>query len=104
MNLGADYYVIKPFNLDSFARRVRECVFNIETEEEDFTFIRSLSPEEKLQAQQKLDYEITEVIHALGVPAHIKGYVFLREAISLAVHNYDILCCITKEIISSNSI
>ena len=43
-----------------------------------------------------LDGEITDILHEVGVPAHIKGYLYLREAITMVYHNIDILGSITK--------
>ena len=43
-----------------------------------------------------LDGEITDILHEVGVPAHIKGYLYLREAITMVYHNLDILGSITK--------
>lgn len=43
-----------------------------------------------------LEQQITSIIHDIGVPAHIKGYQYLREAIGLAVHNMDVINAVTK--------
>ena len=43
-----------------------------------------------------LDTEITTLLHEVGVPAHIKGYLYLREAITMVYHNLDLLGSITK--------
>ena len=43
-----------------------------------------------------LDEEITDMLHEVGVPAHIKGYLYLREAITMVYNNIDILGSITK--------
>ena len=43
-----------------------------------------------------LDTEITNLLHEIGVPAHIKGYLYIREAITMVYHNLDLLCSITK--------
>ena len=43
-----------------------------------------------------LDSEITEILHEIGVPAHIKGYLYIREAITMVYHNLDLLGAITK--------
>ena len=43
-----------------------------------------------------LEKDVTDMIHEIGVPAHIKGYQYLREAIMLSVNNHEMLNCITK--------
>ena len=45
---------------------------------------------------QSLEEDVTEMIHEVGVPAHIKGYQYLREAIIMSVNNMDMLNSITK--------
>ena len=48
-----------------------------------------------------LETEITSIIHEIGVPAHIKGYMYLREAISMVVNNVELLSAVTKELYPS---
>ncbi len=47
-----------------------------------------------------LESEITAIIHEIGVPAHIKGYMYLREAISMVVNDIELIICSNKRIIS----
>ena len=42
--------------------------------------------------------EVTNIIHQIGVPAHIKGYLYLREAILMVIHDVDLLGAVTKEL------
>jgi len=42
--------------------------------------------------------QITNIMHEFGVPAHIKGYIFLREAINMVVNDIDLLSAVTKEL------
>ena len=56
-----------------------------------------LSPESK-KNQENLEALVTNVIHEVGVPAHIKGYQYLREAIMMVVNNIDIINQITKQL------
>ena len=48
--------------------------------------------------ENDLEIEITNLIHEIGVPAHIKGYQYIRDAISIVVNDRDILCAVTKEL------
>ena len=48
--------------------------------------------------ENDLEIEITNLIHEIGVPAHIKGYQYLRDAITIVVNDMDILCAVTKEL------
>ncbi len=89
VGMGADYYILKPFNLDTLAQRVRQLT-NSGTE----VTIVPAKP-------RSLDVEVTSIIHEIGVPAHIKGYLYLREAIMLVVNEVELLGAVTKELYPS---
>ena len=55
-----------------------------------------ISPDKK-KDQENLEALVTNVIHEVGVPAHIKGYQYLREAIMMVVNNIDTINQITKQ-------
>lgn len=98
LELGAEYYVVKPFNFEVFIKRLRE-ISNIETntdiKNDNIYFVRENNFQ---QNNQSLESKITEIIHEIGIPAHIKGYLYLREAIGLVVENMEFLGAITKEL------
>lgn len=56
----------------------------------------AVSYQDSIDYDPNLDGEITDMLHEIGVPAHIKGYMYLREAIMMVYHNIDILGSITK--------
>ncbi|WP_300384432.1 sporulation transcription factor Spo0A [Clostridium sp.] len=99
ITLGADYYVVKPFDMDIFTKRIRE-MFSGNTQEP----IRrqSFSTQNESRPYQKehldLETEITSIIHEIGVPAHIKGYMYLREAITMVINDMELLSAVTKEL------
>jgi two-component system response regulator (stage 0 sporulation protein A) len=102
INLGADYYVVKPFELDVFANRIRQMFsygFNMPEVR------RPLSMGDEQQTinfmNNNLESEITNIIHEIGVPAHIKGYLYLREAIFMVVNDVELLSAVTKELYPS---
>ncbi|MCI9402631.1 MAG: sporulation transcription factor Spo0A [Oscillospiraceae bacterium] len=81
---GADYFMMKPCKTTSVVERVRQMV----------SFSR---PEEEAERQSRsLETTITSIIHEIGVPAHIKGYQYLREAIMIAVEDMDVINAVTK--------
>lgn len=88
LELGADYYVLKPFSLDVLGSRIRQ-LFNGRVPE-----IRSVP----LPRERNLDSDVTAIIHEIGIPAHIKGYRYLREAILMVVNRVELLGGITKEL------
>ena len=83
LSLGASYYMLKPFDPEQLAQRVLQ----ISKWSNDFQ-----------KDDNNLELEITEIIHEIGVPAHIKGYHYLREAITLAVNDSDIINSVTKQL------
>lgn len=85
VDLGADYYILKPFDFGVLAKRIRQ--------------IASAEPRRSTPSEPRnLDVEVTGVLHEIGVPAHIKGYLYLREAICLVVQRVELLGGITKEL------
>ena len=106
ITLGADYYVVKPFDMDIFTRRIREMFSISEVQEKRVTQVSSIQMmDRESQTSQKgtvdLETEITAIIHEIGVPAHIKGYMYLREAITMVVNDMELLSAVTKELYPS---
>ena len=84
-NKGANYYVMKPFNNNMLLERIKS--------------VRNLSrnPERKNDDKtENLENRVTNMLHEIGIPAHIKGYHYLRDAIIMAVNDMDVLNAITK--------
>lgn len=101
INLGADYYVVKPFELDVFANRIRQ-MFNSVLNSHEIRRPVSLTEEQTTTfINNNLEAEITNIIHEIGVPAHIKGYLYLREAIFMVVNDIELLSAVTKELYPS---
>lgn len=109
IKLGVDYYVLKPFDMDVFIRRIKE-MFSITIEQKYFvqkenSVITSqnhdLDGSFRQTESMDLEREITSIIHEIGVPAHIKGYFYLREAISMVVNDIELLSAVTKELYPS---
>ena len=107
LDLGAEYYIIKPFDITLLLQRIKQIKLYQPTQirnnntsninrEIKASYIE-LSPESK-KNQENLEALVTNVIHEVGVPAHIKGYQYLREAIMMVVNNIDIINQITKQL------
>lgn len=104
ISLGAQYYMIKPFDIGVLIQRIKELKSNYVTPIKNFTFTKEqknqyidIAPEHK-KSNQGLEALVTNIIHEVGIPAHIKGYQYLREAIMMVVNNIDILNQITKQL------
>jgi len=104
ITLGADYYVVKPFDMDVFTKRIRQMFNNtIYSDETKKTVSMIDTAEIRINRNEPTDLqaEITSIIHEIGVPAHIKGYMYLREAISMVVNDIELLSAVTKELYPS---
>ena len=104
ITLGADYYVIKPFDMDVFTKRIRQLFNNTISSDEVKRTISVDEPREVRVSHKEpmdLETEITNIIHEIGVPAHIKGYMYLREAITMVVNDMELLSAVTKELYPS---
>lgn len=91
-NKGANYYIMKPFNNEMLLNRiksVRKMFRNNDKKNED---IKS----ENAVRGENLENRVTNMLHEIGIPAHIKGYHYLRDAIIMAVEDMDVLNAITK--------
>lgn len=104
ISLGADYYIMKPFDMEVFIKRLRQ-LLNSDIGSEDVKKpLTSLDNAEiKINRSQPDDMitQITNIIHEIGIPAHIKGYMYLREAINMVVNDIDLLSSVTKELYPS---
>ena len=104
IELGAQYYIVKPFDINVLIKRIKELKYyqpsqgksNIISREIRSQYI-DISPD-KQKKQENLEALVTNVIHEVGVPAHIKGYQYLREAIVMAVSDIDMINQITKQL------
>ena len=104
MALGADHYVVKPFDLDVFVKGIRQ-MFNNTIDSDDVKkhlFIMN-NTESKINKSQSIDMitKITNIIHEIGIPTHIKGCMYLREAISMVLNDTELLSAATKELYPS---
>ena len=86
-NAGASMCMIKPINAESLAH-------HIETLLPTNMALASSLPEE--YGMSDIESQVTKIIHQIGVPAHIKGYQYLRTAIILTVNDSDIINSVTK--------
>ena len=89
MSLGVSYYMIKPFNFEVLKSRIMDVLSSATSK--NFCVVKNKNLEEK----------ITNIFITVGIPAHIKGYQFLREAIKMAIDNPDIINSITKKLYPS---
>lgn len=92
VELGASYFILKPFDMDHLANHIRQVSGNASRKSR--SAMASTAPKEMKPVN--LEASITSVIHEIGVPAHIKGYLYLREAITMVYNDIELLGSITK--------
>jgi len=100
LNLGAEYYIIKPFDMETLMTRIRQLKGKHEIIRSSSTILHS-NKNSYIPSARSLETEVTNIIHEIGIPAHIKGYQYLRDAIIMAINDMDILNSITKQLYPS---
>lgn len=95
VDLGASYYILKPFDMDTLIIKIKE----VSGKAQPLIQSKGSSMMNLTRNENKpfnLDASITNIIHEIGVPAHIKGYMYLREAITMVYNDIELLGSITK--------
>ncbi|WP_257348010.1 sporulation transcription factor Spo0A [Pseudalkalibacillus decolorationis] len=93
VELGASYFILKPFDMENLTNQIRQISGSKKSFIQKSSSSRSFTKEYK---PRNLDASITSIIHEIGVPAHIKGYMYLREAITMVYNDIELLGSITK--------
>ncbi|MCL1903579.1 MAG: sporulation transcription factor Spo0A [Oscillospiraceae bacterium] len=95
MEAGAEYYMVKPFEVGVLALKIQkllEGTSNNASTLEDKKVSYSIHE----AVPDNIEYVVTDIIHQIGIPAHIKGYHYLRTAILLSVEDSEMINCVTK--------
>ena len=94
-NLGAYYYMLKPFDKQVLLSRIKHIRRGNERKMRE-PVRQAVREEPTPYGKRNLETDVTNIIHEIGVPAHIKGYQYLRDAIILSVNDMEMLNSITK--------
>ena len=86
-SMGVNYFMLKPFELPELERKILECMDEVKS-----------GPKNIELYHNNLQIAVTNVLHELGVPSHIKGYSYIRESILEIFFNPDMIGGITKEL------
>ena len=91
MTGGADYYALKPYNVESIC----EEIVNLASKQFSGNKLPSMfNP-------NSIEIKVTEILHEIGVPAHIKGYNYLRDSIIMSTEKPEIINAVTKQLYPS---
>jgi len=95
MLLGVDYFILKPFDLEILGKRIRSL-----TQESGMQTMVSPSTATVTSSGSgiNLGVEVTSMMHQIGIPAHVKGYQYIRDAILMVVEDVSLLGAVTKEL------
>ena len=91
LNRGADFYLVKPFSVDVAIERIRELMHRNDVKE-----IKEYANQHKKAVT--IDEKISEIFISIGIPPHIKGYAYLRDAIKMTVERPYVINAVTKEL------
>lgn len=92
--LGASYYLMKPYDVTVLSKRVRQVL--VTKEESTNAREPEIKGQGKALVEHSIESDVTAMIRELGIPAHIKGYQYIREGIMMAVYDVNMLNYITK--------
>jgi two-component system response regulator (stage 0 sporulation protein A) len=109
VNLGADYYILKPFELETLGKRIRQIHDDFSESVNGVQPTKAGANVSNMSNSQvsngilppttvNYEVEVTRMIHQMGVPAHVKGYQYLRDAIVNVVLDVSLLGAVTKEL------
>ena len=83
---GADYYLLKPVDISVLTERITQLT----------GWFRGVRSQAEEYSDDNMLILVSDIMHQLGVPAHIKGYQYLRESIMLTIHDSDMMSSVTK--------
>ena len=97
ISLGAQYYIVKPFSKEAVLDKVHR-LKNYRNRASTLAGSRKVEPYmvSAEYERQNLESDVTQILHEIGIPAHIKGYQYLRDAIILSVSDKEMLGSVTK--------
>lgn len=100
---GADYCLLKPIQMEVLVARVRQLCIGAATQERPGGVSPQVRPQpapirKPMWAEGNLENRVARIITHVGVPAHISGYRYLRQAVRLVVNRVDLLGAVTKEL------
>ena len=86
VRLGIDYFLLKPYDFQTISMRIHQLAGG------------GMAVTPPAASAGNYDVEVTSILHQMGVPAHIKGYQYLRDAIVFVIEDINLLGAVTKEL------
>lgn len=100
VNLGAEYYIVKPFDLEILVERIRQLGRGEGIASRPETSQKAPRQQQQTQSAKpaSLESRVTQIMRDVGVPAHIKGYQYMRDAVLLVVDDMELISSVTKRL------
>lgn len=98
IGLGASYYMVKPFDVNTLFERIRQFSRSRNNAANVWEERQEAKPRPRDRSVAELELEVSKLFHEMGIPAHFRGYAYLRDAIIIAVREVEVLGNITKNL------
>lgn len=101
ISMGAVYYMAKPFDITTLLERIRQFGRDIQTKEvraKDDMMTSRPATASRERSENDLEMKVSRIFHEMGIPAHFRGYAYLRDAIMMSVHEVELMGNITKHL------
>ena len=95
---GVDYFILKPFDLDFLSKRIRALTQDLPTASPSQSSSSTYPSVTPVGGELNLVSEVTTIMHQIGIPAHVKGYQYIRDAILMVVEDVSLLGAVTKKL------
>ncbi len=96
MVMGVDYFILKPFDLEILGKRIKTLTQDVEIS--NISLPQTCSALAPAGKGVNISVEVTSMMHQLGIPAHVKGYQYIRDAILMVIEDVSLLGAVTKEL------
>lgn len=96
VSLGAEYYIVKPFDLEILVERIRQ-LRKVEGMINRTDAAKSMM-KHQAPKQSTMEGRVTQIMRDVGVPAHIKGYQYMRDAVMMVIDDLEIISSVTKRL------
>lgn len=98
IGLGASYYMVKPFDVNTLFERIRQFSRTKDSQANVWEERHEARPRAREKTVTELELEVSKLFHEMGIPAHFRGYAYLRDAVIIAVREVEVLGNITKNL------
>jgi two-component system response regulator (stage 0 sporulation protein A) len=98
VNLGAEYYIVKPFDLEILVERIRQLGKGNDIMNRSDGVKATLRQQLQTAKPSSIENRITQIMRDVGVPAHIKGYQYMRDAVLMVTDDIELISSVTKRL------